>query len=166
MNNNYFDIQQDIAIANDGGFFCQSCIVGKHEDEASPDFRYCGGCYKLLMEDADILSPSKGIQAWVPRHQEHQRAYESPPPMQLDMGEQEEVLLHTKTESSHAYQNHTEDRPIPNVGGRPKKNIPIKLIHRLSEQGLSIGRIVKELKGQGQIISAMTVSRALSGRRN
>ena len=75
-------------------------------------------------------------------------------------------MLHTKTENGQLYQNLTEDRPPPDVGGRPRKDVSVDLIHKLSDEGLGIWNIAKELKAQGQIISAMTVSRVLSGRRN
>jgi len=41
MNNGYFDVKRDIAIVNPGGFFCQSCLVGKTANEMSFDSRYC-----------------------------------------------------------------------------------------------------------------------------
>ena len=56
-------------------------------------------------------------------------------------------------------------RTKQNPGGRPKKDVPVRLIRRLSKQGMGIRDIVKKLKAQGQTTSAMTVSRVLSGKR-
>jgi hypothetical protein len=86
-------------------------------------------------------------------------------PMELVVEKEKEVLLHTKTDKPHAYQNPTRDRPKANVGGRPKKNIPVKLIRKLSKEGMSIAEVVRELKTRGQSLSAMTVQRVLSGER-
>jgi hypothetical protein len=58
------------------------------------------------------------------------------------------------------------DRLKVNVGGRPKKDIPVRLIHKLSNAGPSIVGVVPELKRQGQSISVMNVSRVLSDERN
>jgi hypothetical protein len=84
----------------------------------------------------------------------------------LVVEKEKEVLLHTKTNKPHAYQNPARDRLKVSVGGRPKKNIPVKLIRKLSKGGLSIGGIVRELQRQGTIISAMSVQRVVSGERN
>ncbi len=61
---------------------------------------------------------------------------------------EKEVLLHTKRNEVHSYQNPPEDRPKPNVGGRPRKDVSVDLIRKLSDEGLSIGKIVKELKAK------------------
>ena len=134
----------------------------------SPDPRYSKDCYGFLLKEAEILSLGKRPR-WVPKA--HQRLLqgkitgEKQYPIPKHLAKQKEVLLHTKSEESHAYQNPTRD-VVFNFGGRPKKDVPVEVIHRLSKEGLSIGNIVKELKVQGQIISAMTVSRVLAGERN
>ncbi len=47
-----------------------------------------------------------------------------------------------------------------------KKGIPVNPIHKLSDERPSIVGVVPELEKQGHSISAMTVSRVLSGERN
>jgi hypothetical protein len=47
-----------------------------------------------------------------------------------------------------------------------KKDIPVKLIHKLSNERPSIVGVVPELKRQGHSISAMTVCGVLPGERN
>ena len=79
---------------------------------------------------------------------------------------EKEVLLPTKNATSQIYQNLTENRPIPNVGGRPKKDVPTNLIKELSGKDMGIKRIVRELQGQGIFLSPMTIQRVLSGESN
>ncbi len=45
-----FDIVRDIKVIEEGGFFCQACVVGKEQAAASPDPRYCRDCYDVLRE--------------------------------------------------------------------------------------------------------------------
>lgn len=45
-----FDIVRDIKAIEDGGLFCQACLVGKNKEAISPDPRYCQDCYDLLRE--------------------------------------------------------------------------------------------------------------------
>jgi hypothetical protein len=166
----YFDIRKDIEICNNGGFFCQACLVGRPSSEQSPDPQYCQSCYGFLLNEASLL-PSSQKPAWKPVLNLKDTAYkpflegEKPLPIQTPLQNTKEVLVHSKSEQTQAYQNLTQGRPKPSVGGRPRKDIPVDLIHRLSEEGLSISKIVSELRARGQIISAMTVSRTLSGER-
>ena len=60
-------------------------------------------------------------------------------------GKEKEVLLHTKSEESHIYQNPTKD-VVLNLGGRPRKDVPVELIRKFSSDGLSIGKIVRKLR--------------------
>jgi hypothetical protein len=116
--------------------------------------RYCVICQPIIEEEYALQSTGS-----------HKKRYIPIPHVEMLEGKEKEVLLHTKSKESHTYQNPTEDRPKASVGGRPKKDIPVDIIHLLSERGLSIGEIVKELKAQEQMVSAMTVSRVLSGER-
>ncbi len=50
-----FDIARDIKVIEDGGFFCQGCIVGKKKTEISPDPRYCQDCYDFLREAKEVF---------------------------------------------------------------------------------------------------------------
>lgn len=172
-NEDYFSCKCDRAIIGAGGFYCQACLMGRPAGEQSPDPRYCQRCYEFLLEEASLLHPTKRPK-WIPKTevigipQQCSNAFldaENNKPMEIHTDKQKEVLLHTKDVTSHAYQNPTLGRPKTNIGGRPKKDVPVELIHKLSEEGLSIGRIVKELKRQGQSISAMTISRVLTGER-
>ena len=164
MNNGYFDIKRDIEVINKGGFFCQACAVGKTEDKMSQDSRYCLDCYKLLLKEAALLS---GQPKWRPRSVSTTAKIspQNTQPIPTHTKKVKEVLLHTKHKNTHAYQNPTRDVVI-NLGGRPQKDIPVQLIRKLSEEGLTIKPIVRELKRRGHLISPMSVSRVLSGERN
>lgn len=45
-----FDIVRDIKTTEDGGFFCQACLVGKDKATISLDPRYCQDCFDVLRE--------------------------------------------------------------------------------------------------------------------
>lgn len=50
MSDRYFDVHQDFAVIEDGGFLCQACLIGKDKAVISPDPRYCQDCYDVLLE--------------------------------------------------------------------------------------------------------------------
>lgn len=54
-----------IQIVEDGGFFCEACLVEKPIGEQSPDSRYCQGCYDFLKKEAELLDGRK--PTWVPK---------------------------------------------------------------------------------------------------
>ncbi len=51
MPNNYFSCAKDREFIEAGGFFCETCLVGKPLDDISPDPRYCQGCHDQLQAD-------------------------------------------------------------------------------------------------------------------
>ena len=54
-----FDIKRDIEIVDAGGFFCYACLIGMPVIDQSLDPRYCQNCYKLLLEEASMISKKK-----------------------------------------------------------------------------------------------------------
>jgi len=62
----YFSAAKDRAIIEAGGFFCESCLTGKPAGEQSPDPRYCHSCFKFLLNEAALLSLSRGKPGWGP----------------------------------------------------------------------------------------------------
>ena len=151
----YFDIKRDKTLP----CFCRACVMGKTEYQMSKvDARYCLECQVSIEADYKLCG-----RKYTPPNAN--LAPNNAQPIQTHTEKVKGVLLRTKNEDTHAYQNPTEDRPKPDVGGRPKKDIPVQLICRLSQDGLAIKPIVRELKRQGYTISAMTVSRVLSGAR-
>ncbi len=156
MREKYFDIERDKQFP----CFCQACLTGKPENNRSTrDTRYCLECQPFIEEEYKIRG-----EKYIPVLNAVLDPTDTEP-RESPIENQKRVLLHTKRDALHAYQNQGEDRPKPNVGGRPKKDIPIELIHTLSRRELSIKQIVLELKRKGQTISAMTISRVLSGER-
>ncbi len=53
-----FDIVRDIKIIEDGGFFCQACVVGKDKAAISSDPRYCKDCFDILREERERIRDS------------------------------------------------------------------------------------------------------------
>lgn len=146
-----FDIKQDKLYP----CFCQACLVGKTESAmSSKDIRYCVDCQQVIEAEYALIADNSGRKS----------RYVPVAHIERDTSKEEEVLLHTNNENTHVYQNPTQT-PIINLGGRPRKDIPTDLIHKLSKQDLSIKSIVQELKGRGYTLSAMTVSRVLLGKR-
>jgi len=164
----YFDAKRDTEIINNDGFFCQACLVGRPMAERSPDLRYCHSCCDFLLEEAQMITSHRRPK-WIPKvpnAKQNGGEVTQKTAQVLGVGDkQKEVLVDTKSKNAHAYQNLTLGRSKVNVGGRPKKDVPIRLIKELSKGGLSIGGIVKELKTQGCILGTTTVSRVLSGQR-
>ena len=144
-------------------FLCNACLVHRPQENQSPDARYCHECYSFLVEEASLDISRRKVE-WKPR-EEHQKPVgevemaATPLPISARV---EEVLLRTNLEDAHEYQNPTQT-PIINLGGRPRKDIPIDLIHKLSKQGLGVREIVRELKEYR--LSPMSISRVLSGQR-
>jgi len=59
----YFNINRDNQAIDQGGFWCEACLVGKPLDDQSQAERYCLGCYDFLTKEAEILT---GSPSWKP----------------------------------------------------------------------------------------------------
>lgn len=77
--------------------FCHACLEDKPATEASPDPRYCQGCYDFLLQEAEMLNPGK-YPGWVPKDSQ---SITRPPPEPLsppfsasktNTGEEDKVL--------------------------------------------------------------------------
>ena len=155
-----FDIERDKTFP----CFCQACVVGKTEKQMSKkDIRYCVDCQPIVEEGYAQLGKRYIPIPYKPSNQKLEALNSED--KQTYPQKEKEVLLPTKNATSQIYQNLTENRPIPNVGGRPKKDVPTKLIKELSGKGMGIKRIIRELQGQGISLSPMTIQRVLSGQR-
>jgi len=60
-----FDIVRDIKVIEDGGFFCQVCIVGKDKAAISSDPRYCKDCFDILRKERERIRDRHS--AWMPK---------------------------------------------------------------------------------------------------
>ena len=140
-------------------------MTGKTEEQMSQkDIRYCLDCQPIIEEDYRLQSAGKRAR-YEPIPASKIKGARSPH-IEMPVTKQKEVLLPTKNAPDQIYQNLTENRPIPNVGGRPRKDVPTVLIRELSGEGRGIKQIARELKARGYKISPMTVSRVLSGERD
>lgn len=59
----FADSKHDI---ESSGFFCHACLMDKPAAEASPDPRYCHGCYDFLLEEVGLLEGRN--PTWVPKN--------------------------------------------------------------------------------------------------
>jgi len=63
---NYFDSSRDRQIIADGGFLCASCLIGKPASDQSDNPRYCHGCFKYLLCEAELLPENRSLPSGVP----------------------------------------------------------------------------------------------------
>lgn len=61
----YFSSRRDREVIAEGGFFCETCLVGKPISEASPDPCCCQICHDFLLKEAQTLSGNKSPK-WTP----------------------------------------------------------------------------------------------------
>ncbi len=154
-----FDIEKD----NKYPCFCLGCLGGKKQSQMSQkDARYCLECQPIIEYEYSLLADKGSWKRYKPTNPTRNLGAFEPLDLGEDTHKDKEVLLHTNLEKPHEYQNPSQT-PTINLGGRPRKDIPIDLIHKLSKQGLSIRQIVREL--QEYSLSPMSISRVLSGQR-
>ena len=158
-NNEYFNIQRDNDVINDGGFFCQACVIGKPAVEISPDPRYCQSCYDFLLKEAEILHDSKRPK-WIPKPQNPQQGAKN----QYHVSQVGDAKLSTVEPIEFEVDNF---KPRGRPKTYKKRPLPEDKIKQLQGEGLGAKAIATWLKGeQGIIVSYKTVQRLLSGRRN
>jgi len=153
--NRYFNIQKDKAIIKKGGFMCNGCLIGKPLSQQSPkDARYCVDCQPIIEYEYALSAEHSGRKS----------RYEERAARELDVCKEKTIL--SRTNPQNIYECQKEARPplLPSRG-RPRKDIPFGLIHKLAKEGLSLREIAKELKGQEIEVSYRTISRVLSGER-
>jgi hypothetical protein len=166
-NNGYFDIKRDIEVIKAGGFFCEACLVGKTVPEASPDPRYCQGCYEFLLKEAELL-PNNKRPKWIPKTQPQNTTIQATK-AKITGKEQyhvsEDVVLNMSTSKG---KKSTVDIIRPRVGKRgPKKiELPEGRIKEMSKAGMGSKAITGRLKSEFNIhVSYKTIQRLLSGER-
>jgi len=135
-NNGYFDIERDIEIEKAGSFWCHGCLMGKPAVEQSPDDRYCQGCYRFLLAEAELDSAKRG--EWIPRVGSETPAK----PVELASG-------------CNKIPDHDNHR-----AGRPKADVSVQKVAGLKAQGYSLRDIATQLE-----FSHMTIQRILSRQR-
>ena len=161
-NTNYFCIKRDLEIVKNGGFWCDGCIIGKPQTEASPDPRYCQGCYEVLREEAELLS-NRSRPAWIPKPQKPSETttesvcvQEQPPQIMSTLGSDkfrvdiiQAVTPFSGTEKS--------------TRGRKRRDVPDEEIRQLNQSGLGSKAIATKLRKElGITVSYKTVQRVLA----
>jgi hypothetical protein len=144
------------------GFFCHACLMDKLAPEASPDSRYCQGCYEFLLKEAEML-PTTKRPAWIPSKGKigHQKSIQVSEDMVLNMS----TLNGRKIEV---------DIIQPSVAkvtrgkrGPKHKALPHELIKQWAGEGMGSKAIATKLRTeQGITVSYKTIQRVLSGERN
>ncbi len=141
-------------------FFCHACLVDKPASEASPDPRYCQGCYDVLIREAESL-PLLQCPKWIPKQQIDEMTGEKAIPVPQD------VVLIMSTLNGKKSEVDIIHSPVGKVthGKRgPKKNaLPRELIKQWAGEGMGSKSIATRLKGElGIKISYKTIQRLLS----
>ena len=172
----YFSIERDNEIANNGGFFCQACLVGKPLDDISPDPRYCLGCYEVLSAEAKMLSGIK--RKWVPQAPSAKIGRKKEVKVETGVGAIKPIMSTIK----HKEKNPPKPKPKPKVDiipplvqpaskvihgkrGPKHKSLPEELITRWASEGMRNKAIATELRKRDIIISPKTIQRILKGQR-
>lgn len=148
MTMSYFDIENDKAIINDGGFFCQACLIGKTQMENSPDPRYCLTCYDFLLKEAD-MDTSRRNSDWKPIISPEDTAH-IPDHVRGIMSISNDQEISMDIIQPEGSKTTRKER------GSKKRELPEQYIKRLFEQGLGSRAIATRLnKEQGIDGSAM-----------
>ena len=148
----YFDIRRDLSYPR----FCKACLSGKDETEMSPkDFRYCLFCQGVIQGEYQRVADAKGKPL----------SYFYKPEVPLNVvpptGLGGKNMLPSETAEIPRYHNSTDS---PRRGPK-QKPLPEERIRGLSSAGLGVKAIAHELKVEGILISAQTISRLLRGKR-
>jgi len=158
LNNGYFDTKRDIAIFNDGGFFCQACLMGKSAAEQSPDQRYCQLCYDILLKEVEMLTGHQRAE-WKPEIATKTTATVSQVGggimSTLERKNIEVDIIHPPTMSRASGKRGPKPRPLPE-----------DVIKLLAGEGMGSKSIAARLKAEHDIkASYKTIQRVLSGER-
>jgi len=148
-----FNIKRDISIVNNGGFFCEACLVGKAPEEQSIDPRYCQSCYDFLMEEAKQVTRWKTPE-WVPVV-----------PRETFRKPVQSVLEGNRSVGNG--DRHTVKMSTLKRGYYKKKNLPEDYIRQLADDGMGSKAIATKLETEHDIaVSYKTIQRILSSERS
>ena len=157
-NSRYFDIKCDIAIVNAGGFFCESCLLGKPASESSPDPRYCQGCYYFLIQEAAMDTRRRGDD-WKPK-KAHKKAVQV-------AGDMRRIMSPLESKKIEVDIIHPPGATRTSGKRGPKhRSLPEDLIRQLAGEGMGSKAIAARLKAEHRVkVSYRTIQRILSGER-
>jgi len=158
--NGYFSSERDKAIIDAGGFFCEACLVGKPASKASPDPRYCQGCYEFLLKEAEML-PGNKRPKWIPKPQKA-------PKKQYQVSQHGDGIMSTVEGKKIEVDiiNPPDAIRTSTKRGPKHRQLPEDLIRQLASEGMGSKVIAARLKAEhGIIVSYKTIQRILSGER-
>jgi len=157
-NKKYFDSKRDRAIIEAGGFFCHACLVGRPEEEQSPDERYCQRCYEFLLREAEMLPLAKR-PAWIPKI--GPKKLEKPIPVSPATVSIMSPINEAKIKGDII--TPTEDVGVRVKRGRKCRVLPLEVIGQWAEQDMGSKAIATRLREQyGITVSYRTVQRLLT----
>ena len=136
-------------------FWCHACLDDKPASEASPDPRYCQGCYEFLLKEAELLPVGKHPQ-WTPR---------TPQKPVVEPVQLASVVGHNNmgTQSGSEIMSTVDDN---NKRGPKHKALPQELIEKWTGEGMGSKAIASKLNNElGIKVSYKTIQRLLSGNR-
>ena len=151
----FADSKHDNAIVEANDFFCHACLEDKPATKASPDPRYCQGCYDFLLKEAEMLSPGKRPK-WVPK------ATQKPgvEPVQPASGAGHN---NTGTPIGSGIMSTVKAN---NRRGPKQKALPWELIEKWAGEDMGSKVIASKLNSElGIKVSYKTIQRLLSGKR-
>ena len=164
-NTSYFCIKRDLETAKNGGFWCNACIIGKPQTEASPDPRYCHGCYEVLSEEARIDKSWRKAD-WKPSVSANATSL-----VTSETGGRKDAIGaggHTGILSTLKGDKNTVDkiRPRETNRGRKRIDLPESIIFSLADESMGSKAIATRLKEQGIFANYRTIARVLERRVN
>ena len=143
-----------------GAFFCHTCLEDKPATEASPDPRYCQGCYDFLKNEAELLDGRK--PTWVPK--DSQSITRTPPePSCKPIG-----VGHNNigTRIGSGIMSTVESKKDDGKRGHRQKALPHELITQWAGEGMGSKAIASKLNNElGITVSYKTIQRTLAGER-
>jgi hypothetical protein len=165
LNYRYFDGGRDRDTIGAGGFFCQTCLVGKPALEQSPDPRYCQGCYDFLSKEME-LDNSRRAAVWKPVFANRQAEKQVKDGAQVS----EDMCTIMSTMSDKKFEVDIINPPAmsrtPGKRGPRHRTLPDGLINQWASEGMGSKAIATKLKGElGIEVSYKTIQRVLSGER-
>ncbi len=161
MNKRYFDSRRDAEVIAAGGFFCQTCLVGKPATERSPDLRYCQGCYEFLKEETERISFRTNCLEPV----EGKDIAQKPPEKALEAVERGDII-NLGVSKGGGIMSTLESKKDDGKRGRKKLTLPVETILEMSKQGLGSKAIATLLRTkQGVDVSYKTIQRTLADER-
>ncbi len=141
-------------------FFCYTCLEDKPAIEASPDPRYCQGCYDFLTKEAELLDGRK--PTWVPKGSQsitRTPLESSCKPLQQASGVGHNYI---DTQIGSGIMSTVED---DGKRGRKQKALPRELIKQWAGEGMGSRVIALKLYSElGIKVSYKTIQRVLSKR--